>query len=78
MARGRRFTCRELERLFGFHVPPPNGGSAARIAQPASVPDRQWKAMLGNSIPVPLIGRVLAKALPAAGLTSRVRDVWSK
>ena len=78
VARGRRFTCRELERLFGFHCSPPCGGSAANIVQPDSVPDRHWGAMLGNTIPVPLIGRALAKALPAAGLTNHaMRDVWA-
>jgi hypothetical protein len=76
ISRGRRMTKAECERLFGFHMAPPLGGTPVFASQPGSVSDREWGAMLGNSIPIPMLARVLCHALPAAGLTGRIEDVW--
>jgi site-specific DNA-cytosine methylase len=78
LSRGRRLTTQEQERLFGLHVQPPRGGFSVAVRRPPGVSDRAWGAIIGNSIPVPLLARVLCKALPASGLlpAGAVRDVW--
>lgn len=73
--RGRQMTEQEMERLFGLHVQPPNGGKKIGVKKPPAFSKRKWGAIIGNSIPVPVIARVLAKALPAAGI--RCKDVWN-
>jgi len=75
--RGRRVTIQEMERLFGYGVKPPSGGQLVSLARPAKIANRHWGALLGNSIPVPLLGRILCRALPAAGLTGPLPDVWA-
>ena len=77
LSRGRRLTTQEQERLFGLHVQPPSGGRSVAVQRPPAVSVRAWGAIIGNSIPVPMLARVLCKALPAAGLLpGAVRDVW--
>jgi len=78
LSRGRRLTIQEQERLFGLHVQPPRGGRSVAVQRPPGVSVRAWGAIIGNSIPVPLLARVLCKALPASGLlpAGAVQDVW--
>lgn len=73
VCRARRLNLVETEKLFGFRCPP----KAIVPVRPPTVSDRQWGKMLGNSIPLPLVGRVLAHALYSAGLTHSLCDVWS-
>jgi site-specific DNA-cytosine methylase len=75
---GRRFSATEIERLFGFHLQPASGGFPVSAARPASVSERAWTGMLGNSIPVPLVAAVLSEALPECRLTPRLHNVWQK
>jgi DNA-cytosine methyltransferase len=74
--RGRRQTVTEQERLFGLHVQPPNGGCMVALRQPRTVSNRQWGSIVGNSIPIPMLARILCKFLPAVGLTPHLADVW--
>ena len=69
VAKGRKFTVKEMEKLFGMH-----GGLPGRLpvsAKPApSVSCREWGGMLGNSIPVPLLASVAQCALKASSMSS--------
>jgi len=76
VCRGRRTTESELEKLFGLHLSPPSGGQAVSLAKPTEMPARVWGGILGNSIPIPLLARVLALALPNAKLTGSIHDPW--
>lgn len=77
LSRGRRLTTQEQERLFGLHVQPPSGGHSVAVQRPPAVGVRAWGAIIGNSIPVPMLARILCKALPAAGLLpGAVQDAW--
>lgn len=78
VSRGRRMSVTEMERLFGYHIQPPNGGKPVSLKRPRKVSDRQWGALLGNSIPVPLLVRVLCRALPAASLSHPLPDIWQR
>ena len=75
---GRRFSAIEIERLFGTHLQPPSGGLPVSATRPASVPERAWTRVLGNSIPVPLVAAVLSEALPECRLTPRLHNVWQR
>lgn len=78
VSRGRRLRTEEMERLMGLHLRPPHPkGHVASLERPASVSQRQWLQILGNSIPVPMLARVLSKLLPQAGLTNQLTDVWA-
>ena len=48
--RGRRFSEREMRKVMGF---------TKSLRRPEGVSQRQWYGLLGNSIPVPLLQRVL-------------------
>lgn len=75
LARGRRFTAAEQERLFGLHLQPPSGrGQSVAVSKPPDVSARAWGGIIGNSIPVPMLARVVCMALAAAGRP--VPDVW--
>ena len=76
LLRGRRLSVTEQERLMGYHIVPPSGGHRVRLQRPADVSIRSWGALLGNSIPVPLLARTLCRALPAASLSGPLPDVW--
>ena len=66
-SRGRRFTTGEMERVQGI----------SNLTRPESVSLRAWHSMLGNSIPVPLLQRVLAELCNWAGLQpNRVEDPY--
>lgn len=41
------------------------------------VTDRQFSAQLGNAMSVNVVERVLARALPAAGLAEELPDRWA-
>lgn len=78
VSRGRRLRTVEMERLMGLRLRPPHPkGQVASLERPKSVSLRQWLQILGNSIPVPMIARVLSKLLPQAGLANHVTDVWA-
>lgn len=78
VSRGRRLRTVEMERLMGLRLRPPHPkGRVASLKRPDSVSQRQWLQILGNSIPVPMIARVLSKVLPQAGLTDHLTDVWA-
>jgi DNA-cytosine methyltransferase len=77
LTRGRRLTLREQERLFGLHISPPNGGRAVSVERPPGVSQRAWGAIIGNSIPIPMLARVLHSVLHAAGMGPE-KDVWAK
>ena len=38
--------------------------------------NRQWGAIIGNAIPVPMIQRVMGRVLPAAGFYEELPDLW--
>ncbi len=74
--RGRRQTLQEMQWLMGVGIMPPQG-RAASILRPDSVSDAEWGAMIGNSIPLPLLQRVLAGALFWSKLSQEpIIDVW--
>lgn len=77
MARGRRLTETEMERLMGLHMKPPNGGKKVAVKKPPGFSKRKWGGIIGNAIPVPLIGRVILKALKSSGLCKQIKDVWA-
>ena len=58
-SRGRRTTINEMMRLQGF--------TSEDVPWQGLMSECQLGSLLGNSIPVPLIGRVLASALTASG-----------
>ena len=41
------------------------------------VPDAQWRKQLGNAMSVNVVERLLARLLPAAGLTGPLPDHWA-
>ncbi|MCP4194714.1 MAG: DNA (cytosine-5-)-methyltransferase [Planctomycetaceae bacterium] len=77
LCRGRRMSIKEMERLMGVGVTPPSGGKPSIIERPATVSARQWGSIIGNSIPVPLLQRILCRVLPAAGFYTDLPDLWS-
>jgi DNA-cytosine methyltransferase len=77
MARGRRLTETEMERLMGLHMKTPNGGKRVSVKKPPGFSKRKWGGIIGNAIPVPLIGRVVLKALKMSGLCKKAKDVWA-
>jgi DNA (cytosine-5)-methyltransferase 1 len=72
VSRGRYMTVTEMERLMGLHV----GPRPVSIQRPVGVPTRAWGAIIGNSIPIPLLARVLRLVLPAAGLVDGCLPDW--
>ena len=72
VSRGRYMTITEMERLFGLHV----GPRPVKVTRPESVSARAWGAIVGNSIPVPLLVRILRHLLPAAGMVKGPLRDW--
>ena len=64
--RGRKMTLTEMAKVCGF-LPAELSGVGIRR--------RQLAAMLGNTVPVPLIGEVMVSVLVAAGLLSARKSV---
>ena len=68
-SRGRKMTISELLKVSGFEPNEVEGYKEAGVA------DNNLGAMLGNSVPVPLMQAVLASALDASGLrTARSQE----
>ncbi len=66
---GRMTTSVEMQRLQGI----PDG----RLRRPAHVSERQLLQMIGNAFSLNVLTRVLARALPVAGLSGPLQDVHS-
>ena len=66
---GRLLNLRERCRLQGMNP--------EKLKQPRGVSDRQWHLQLGNAMSVNVVERLLARLLPAAGLTGELRDRWA-
>ncbi len=63
-------TCNDMLRLQGVRP--------ARLAGwRTAVAERQLGHIAGNAVPVPLLGRILERLLPAAGLVSPGAAVWT-
>ncbi len=63
-------TCNDMLRLQGVRP--------ARLAGwRTAVTERQLGHIAGNGVPVPLLGRILERLLPAAGLVSPGAAVWT-
>lgn len=75
--RGRRQSIPERERLMGFNLKPPHGGVAPRLRRPSGVSEREWGALIGNSIAVPILQRIFARNLPKCFKGIVVADPWS-
>ncbi len=79
VSRGRRMSITEMQRLMGVGIRPPRGGVPATIEKPVGISSRQWGSIIGNSIPISLLQRVLCRVLPAANLYSGgLRDLWGR
>ena len=74
VCRGRYMSITEMERLMGLHV----GPRPVSIKRPVAVSTRAWGAIIGNSIPIPLLARVLCLLLPAAGLVEGNLPDWGQ
>ena len=70
--RGRRTSTLELMRLQGFSPGDVNNFDSADKS--VKITKTQKGQMLGNSIPVPLMGHVMAEAMWAAGLVASMPD----
>ena len=65
--RGRLLNAHERCRLQGMN---PNDFKQV-------VPDAQWRKQLGNAMSVNVLERLLARLLPAVGLTGALPDRWA-
>ena len=65
--RGRLLNARERCRLQGI-----NPDDFKQV-----VPDAQWRKQLGNAMSVNVVERLLARLLPAVGLTGALPDRWA-
>ena len=75
--RGRRQSIPERERLMGFNLKPPHGDTAPRLLWPSTISDREKGALIGNSIALPILQRILARNLPKCFKGIVVADPWS-
>ena len=75
--RGCRQSIPERERLMGFNLKPPHGDAAPRLLWPSTISDREKGALIGNSIAVPILQRILARNLPKCFKGIVVADPWS-
>ena len=75
--RGRRQSIPERDRLMGINREPPRGDVAPRLLGPSTVSDRERGALVGNSIAVPVLQRILARNLPTCFKGMVVADLWS-
>jgi hypothetical protein len=65
-------------RMMGIGIKVPKGGYKSTILRPEGVSDRQWRGLIGNSVPVSMMQRVLAPLMTYGGLKSRpVADIWA-
>ena len=78
LSQGRLMSVAEMECLQGVGVQPPNGGKIVCINRPSGVSQRQWGLLIGNSISVSVLQRVLCRLLPAAGLSKPLVDLWGQ
>lgn len=62
--RERMLTTREMLRLQGINP--------SRLRAPAGVTDRQFAAMVGGAVPVPVLGRVTVQLCKTLGVVTRM------
>ena len=75
--RGRMMTLAEMERLQGIGVAPPHGGRSVHLVKPGNVSSREWSSLIGNSIAIPCLQRILARVLKMC-FNIQVPDPWQK
>ena len=65
-------------RLMGIGIEVPDGGHKSAVIRLDGISDRQWRSLIGNSIPVTMMQRVLAPLMTYGGLCTRpVADIWA-
>ena len=79
--RGRRMSTQEMKRLMGIGIRVPRGGKRIKIIKPPNIDVKKWRGMIGNSMPINVLQRILARMLPVAKLSNRTvadLDFWDR